>query len=143
MKKLFIRFFLLLCIFLLGGYSHLYAHTYQDRTGHSPVKILQSQEQGNFGILQVSQGLNTYSVRVHKEKEYRKKFVTENEGEEEVEELISSKKYSEYSKYFTSGFYALIIGYFFRCLTNYLPFCKQFSYSSPQKLYLIFQVIRI
>jgi hypothetical protein len=143
MQTLLVRFFLLLGIFLSGGYSHLYAHTCQDRTGHSPVKIFQSQEQGKFGILQVSQDQQLKSARFHAEKGNRKKNIAENEGDEEDEVFVSVTKYSEYSKYFTSGFYELLTGYFFRFLKKGLPFCKQFSYFPSYKLYLIFRVFRI
>jgi hypothetical protein len=70
------------------------------------------------------------------------RFVTEDIDEEEYES-ISSKKYVESHKCFSTVFYAALPAYLHHNNKNSLAFCKQLSFISADSRHITFQVFRI
>ncbi len=138
MKKSLVKFFLLLCVSLLSGYAHLYAHTCQDGIRPSSLKILERSEHPGFSTVLNEQAFINKPAPSGTEK--AKYTIDATVSEEEDCESISFKKHVEGSHYFTAVFYALIFGHF---IHERLPSCKHALYFSSHKWYLIFRMIRI
>lgn len=141
MNRFIVKFFLSLCVLLVGGYSQLYAYAYQDCVCFSPIKTPKKSEEANFCSIQKSSAaFIIQSAASGKEKATYQIDIAEKEIEEY--ESASSKKFLEISNYFTTLFDAQSVGNLFDDLKS-LPLGKHFSYISSYRCYLVLQVFRI
>lgn len=142
MKKLLIRFFLLISVLLIGGYGKLYPHAYQNSISHSSVKsTIQKAEYDYFGNFQSDDITTIKSPSSHELKSNEDLHATDNEVEED--ETFSFKKYLELSNFFTTVLYAQLLGFFFLLTKKSLLINRHFSYFSSCRKYIVFRVIRI
>jgi len=139
MKKLMIRFFLTLCIFLLSGYSQFYAHAGQDHILHSSVTTLNGPAHASLGTAQDHQALALHFAASNTDSH---KIVAEEITEEE-HKSVSFKKYLESSSCITAVFYALTFAYFCHLIKKRLLSCEHSFDFASHKRYLLFRVLRI
>lgn len=133
MKKLLIGSLLSLFVLFLDGYCKLYAD-----------QLPESLEQPCLGSGQESLVFVAHKLTSSDgERRFFKIEVTElREKEEDEHEVGSFKKKVERSSYFLAIFCAQAFGYFFDN-NEALSFCKDLSYISLHKRYLVLQVFRI
>lgn len=133
--KLYLKLFLSLCIFLLSGYNHLSALTSTENCFHFPSKVIGHATALNYYVsLHEEPGVLSATPVLNEEF-----FATEIE--EEGRELVSFKKITERSGYFSSYYHPV------SCNPDFTQKCKLSegvvigSYSAA--LYLLFQVFRL
>ena len=145
MRRLIVRYFLLLCVLLLSGYSQLSAHAHANGAYDSSSKLLQALENAILHIDQEGQALVKDFVPSLWEKQIFTIEATEEKEEEDAEfESISFRRHLKCSDYFAAVFCAQMRGYFFSYKRQILGFSMNLSYpSSDHRQYLIFQVFRI
>lgn len=144
MIKTLFKYLLSLWILLLCVCSQLFAHTYQEAAFHAPAKVHEWPAYATYGNSLQEQTFISKPDSDNSDKHTPKKEAGETcEDEVEETESSSSKKRLVSSNYFTAIFYTLAQEYFFSYLKTSLPYCKQFSFTSPHRYYLIFQVFRI
>lgn len=142
MKQTFKKYFLLLCIILLGGYTHVSSHTTVKEMSNTTQEAI-AQSLGltvKFDFQTDDNSANKHSLTA-REKGREKIEITESEIEEE--EILHVKKYLDYSDYF--GLFCIKISdphsYL---LGKTLPFGKaHLFYSSLESLYIVFRVFRL
>lgn len=144
MKNHLTRLFLSLFIFLLSGYSQLYAHANQGSIHHSSTNLLKNLEQASFASAQNILALHSRSVTSERKKEpFKLKAINEIEEEEEEEVSASSKKHAETRNYFSTLFWVQTLHYFLRFGHEALAVSDQLSNFPSAKRHLLFQVFRI
>ncbi len=141
MFKASIKYFLSLCIFLLGAQIVLSAQTYAKRNLDVSLKQSPITERFDTEHLQYGQTILTPLTSSGREK---KSAIELRENEVEEDELGSSKRHIEVSNYFTRLLNPTTSGDLFRALNKCSLFFKQFSFfSSYTPLHLTLCVIRI
>ncbi len=139
MKKLLFKFFPLLVVFFLGGQSTLYANGGEYSNDFSAKKI-QSHETAQSG----SDDFNFIVKHVLSditEEDFEICAIDDTESEEE--KLISYKKRTEISKYYTSSFYTQALEYFCHHVKKRLSLHKQFLSFISSERYITLRVIRL
>ncbi|RNI29253.1 hypothetical protein EFB08_07485 [Rufibacter latericius] len=134
-----ITYLLSLCILVLVGYGHLFAHTVQKGSSYIPTSFT--------GVLHAHSGLSQSGFSFLKSttsdgaKAIDKIAPSENQVEEN--ELVSSKKYPDGSDFIPVLFYASALAFLLCNLKQILHSCKQIAFFSYHKWYLLFRVFRI
>jgi len=141
MIKAFIKYLLPLCIFLLSGMGQLSAHAQKGSAYYASSKNLKGSAYARIGTAQPDLTTSIKSSLFNTKKVKNRLAAAENEREED--ELITFKKNAESSDFFTAVFYTQVLEYLFSYQKSFLAFCKQFSYYSSHRWYLLFRVFRI
>ncbi|MUH36644.1 hypothetical protein D9O36_12395 [Zobellia amurskyensis] len=143
MKKRFSKYFLSLCILLVGVCGQLAANSaYSIGTD---TNVVGHQTKGNNSTVEPEQyilsGLNSSSSE--KQRNSKIEVTDEQEEEEESEPTLSEKQLKEYSSSnLLSTFYQT--GYFFHLIKNQFSFYRHFIYLSTFKtLHLMFSVLQL
>lgn len=137
MKNLVNKFLLPLCILLLNGYGHIYAHS----AAQSDVSIVGETLQESIDEAQYSHAYISLPSSSTLDQEFIAELI---ETSEEENHIVHSFKSLEAHNYFSALFYALLFGYLFQNLRGtfhigeYTPYFSSFS-----PLYLAFRVIRL
>ncbi|WP_345160448.1 hypothetical protein [Pontibacter saemangeumensis] len=140
MVKPFLKYLLFLCVLLLSVHSQIYAQSSQEFSRISLAKVSNGSELASYGAIQADQPLK---VRYFSPSSGDSFKLEATDIEEEEDEFVSIQKFLESNNYLAASLYALILAFFFRYIKRSLLFCKQISYNSSLRRYLIFQVFRI
>lgn len=141
MIKAFLKYVLPLCIILLAFLGQLIAHAPEGSAYFASTNQLKSSVLAGLDQVQHNHFLFIKPAGpVSKKGNYE---ITATEKEAEEVESTSSKKYSESSTFFTAILAGQILQYLFSPLESYLAFCKNFSFFTSHRWYLIFRVFRI
>ena len=141
MTKLLFRFFISLYV-LTTGYSQLHAATHEEVAYRTAQYEIEHHHTGLAELL-CDNGLHIKSASTNIEQQHDK--INPNDSENEENELTSSKKSPEVSKYFLTAFSARAPGKQDYGYKLSLPLCKQAFYSTTYNspLYIVFRVFRI
>lgn len=132
--KAAIAFFLSLCFLLLGRYDAVHAGDYH--LGNQ----LPAQQIEKTQLTKLRNTNQAFSlVKSNHLIEKREDLMS---AEDEVEDLVFSRKYVLLSKYFITLACASLLIYCCSYFKNRLPFCKHLSYASSYK-YILQRVLRI
>jgi hypothetical protein len=138
MKKLILRFFLPLCIFLLNGNPLLYAHAVD-----AEFPAFETHD----GALAINAGITPVDLTFISQPSSsgkRQKFAWElAENETEEDEVVSSKKQFPAKALFAAIFYALAFAFFILFIRKRLSLSRHFSDISAYRRHLVFQVFII
>jgi hypothetical protein len=138
MKMLF-RVFLSLCLFLLSGYSNMYADSNRSSLHLRAAIVLDKSENAKFvTTLQNISSDASVTTTVTDDENFRFFF---EEDEEEPDKIFSLKRHPEQNNYHT-GFYTSAIYDISKVAKNRYRYFAHFSIFSCQR-YLLFQVIRV
>ncbi|KAF2520191.1 hypothetical protein E0W68_02915 [Flavobacterium salilacus subsp. salilacus] len=140
MKKLLVRFFLLLTIFLLGGKSALYANVYTGYSNDHSVKKIESSETVNPDY-EGQDFIIKYVLSDIEQEDFEWLAIDDSETEEE--KLTSFRKCLAINNYFTSSFCTQASQYFSYHIKKRLSLHKQFFYFISSSRYITFRVIRL
>jgi hypothetical protein len=138
MKKFISSYFLPLCIFLLSGFTNLYAHSYMDTAHGTVVKMVK-----NHSPLRVETNQIRLTFSAQPVAPEREEIDTELEEDESENESVNCKKSIEGSKSLPTTFYAQAGDCFFVNKTQSLRFFSTIACDFLNKRYLIFQTFRI
>ena len=138
MMETFRKYFLILAILLLSGYSFLCSNFHDSRVYCSAIKRL-----GHLGFGQSDNAQGTQNTRVGNiVPDSKKGFGFYSENKEEESYIFSPlRKSLEAGNYLTS-FFACISGFFFRYEAFRIS-CSEFHYHFLSHKYILFRVIRI
>lgn len=125
MTRLVITFFLSLCLLLLRGYDHQYAHANHNCTSY--LLAGWHDDEAKVGISKEKNSRVVIESATTSEKYDNNLSATETEDDDEI---VAVRRFVKITNYFTSFFYGLAFGNSGSRLHTRLPFCKHFSYTS-------------
>lgn len=138
--KWFVKFFLSLYLFLLGIYSHAYAH-YSQRDSHKythqqSVQFVQPGSSKGNALLSIKPSQSGF-------KTHRAKFNTTDDDDEDDEEVAPVKRTTDYGPCISTYRHLYVSpNRYIDCYTNMALLSEQRFYSSIQR-HIILRVIRI
>jgi hypothetical protein len=140
--RLFIRFFLFLCFFLLVGYGHLYSHTNPMRVGYVQQRLSERSEHASSFIPQHCEARIKKPGSSGTKKEWEKIRATEDMEEDDENESNASKKYSGSNHHCITFCYTLAPDSFFSYHKSRLPACAFFPFCASNK-FILHRVIKV
>ncbi len=141
MLKALLKYLLCLGILLLGVYGYLSAHTYQQSTFFSPVKIFAGVEHGGIAGIQKLHNFHLKATLLDVANGHDK--IAPSETEAEDDEFVTLQNNFESSYFLSAVFYAGALAFLLRYLQQILHTCKQIAFFSYHRWYLLFRVFRI
>lgn len=136
MKNLAHKLLLPICILLLNGYGHIYAHSTFENTASISETLQSCQNEAQYSQAYISTPFSSKHTQDLK--------VEVTDISEEENHIVPPVQFLETFDYFSALFYALLFGYLFKNLRGtfrigeYTPYFSSFS-----PLYLAFRVIRL